>query len=1049
MNIFFGIVENRSDPLELGRCQVRVVSLHTHDKNLLPTSDLPWCATMQPSISAAMNGIGHTPIGPVEGTSVVVTYLDDNMQQGLILGAVGGIATEPVPIDFDDSGPILSSNEAKKTILRTIAGPVTGNKLKFYDPNSSRTNLTSDLQANMRVSGYNITDGTTIVSIDSGTQITISTEVRDYGENILEFLPPLSNAAAIVESKTLVSASTVSDKADDVKPSPVNTTIPTIPPPKSTTNQTKASEGIKALIAACDKVGLTTKEQKCAVLGICGGESGWIPQLEKYSYTPERLKEIFPSVTDENIEKYSYAPKKGMSRQDFFSFFYGPTFRGKNFLGHKTDAEGGLYFGRGFIQLTGKSNYETFQNEAKKYGVSLDLVNNPDSLDADINTSALIAALYVKKRTPSSINPNSSPGFFEAAKNAVGHNSKDIAATKLKYYNYFYGEESNNAHIKDAGAEPPGPPTATIVERPGPSDKAITSGSFGIGFRDPNNKYPLKEYLNESDVNRLARGVIKGTVVDDKDARRKIGIPKPFLGTWSQPIAPFAAQYPFNKVFESESGHVQEWDDTPGNERVNTYHRSGTFTEIDTNGTQVNYIIGDNYILMENNGCIHVAGECNITVDGNVNLLARSDVNAQVSGNAKIEVGNNADIGVNNDMTLAVGGNMETYVAGQYKVTAEAGMEFVTGGSLAIQSDQATSIKAGDLFLESSAGYALKAAKAIAFQAGTNIGLKAGKNLYTTASGGSVNIKASGPVKLDGSTFLQQSGAAGSAANVDGVSAVDPLSLTPPTAGEALYSAPDYLVSPERQFENAHPIETPDDWNTPEGRAVLGEKIKSDGVAIPVPVAPTESSASVGGTKAPAIPADCALIYTTKDFTNDYRLTKNFSLGMLIAGGVNGRHKLQSQMLKANKQSNERLYTVQEIVCNLAQLATNVLEPALEVLPQGIAGYNKIWYITSGYRLKGVVTNESPTSDHCKGHCVDITLGNGSQFYQPHYEMIKKLDNLIRYDQLILEYDAPNKNWIHIGYKPEGNRKMAFTMTNHTTSGQGFILFGGIESLKK
>ena len=74
-NIYFGVVENRVDPLELGRCQVRVVGLHTHDKNLLPTSDLPWCASMQPTTSAAMNGIGHTPLGPVEGTSVVVTYL--------------------------------------------------------------------------------------------------------------------------------------------------------------------------------------------------------------------------------------------------------------------------------------------------------------------------------------------------------------------------------------------------------------------------------------------------------------------------------------------------------------------------------------------------------------------------------------------------------------------------------------------------------------------------------------------------------------------------------------------------------------------------------------------------------------------------------------------------------------------------------------------------------------------------------------------------------------------------------------------------------------
>ena len=133
-------------------------------------------------------------------------------------------------------------------------------------------------------------------------------------------------------------------------------------------------------------------------------------------------------------------------------------------------------------------------------------------------------------------------------------------------------------------------------------------------------------------------------------------------GSWSQPEAPFAAKYPFNKVFETEGGHVQEFDDTPGQERINTYHRSGTYTEIDTNGTQVNYIVGDNFILMEQNGCIHVAGECNITVDGQTNIYARSDANVQVAQNATVIVGNNLDVGVANDVTMAVGGDFQIHI---------------------------------------------------------------------------------------------------------------------------------------------------------------------------------------------------------------------------------------------------------------------------------------------------------------------------------------------------------------------------------------------------
>jgi predicted chitinase len=568
MNIYFGIVENRSDPLLLGRCQVRVVGLHTHDKNLLPTADLPWAATMQPTTSAAMNGIGHTPIGPVEGTSVVLTYLDDTMQQGLIMGTVGGIATKPVPIDFDDSGPILQTDVAGKTshTLRTIPGPVSGNKLTFYDPNNpNRSDLTKVLTANMQVSGYGITEGTTVVSIDSGLQVTISSEVRDFGENIITFDPQAPNAAYVAQSKTVTVASAVSVKADEVKQTPVNQSIPTIPPPfYKGKDIAKASEGIKALLAACDKVGLTTKVQKCALLAIAGGESGWKPIEEDYNYNPKNLVATFSffGKNPDDVEKYSFAAKK-MTKVEFFQAAYGTTYRGKGFLGNTSDVDGGLFFGRGFIQITGRGVYTKFAKQAQAMGVDADIVADPNILIDDINKSAIISALFVKAQTPKNANPNLPLEYFYAARDAVGpYASAANKELKKKYFEYFYGlSDTNDGVIKDAGAVIATPPVVNPVDegspvQPGPSDASITSGSFSIGFRDPNNKYPLPSHLNEPDVNRLARGVIDGTVVKLKDAKRKVSVPKAFDGSWDQPQAPFGAQYPFNKVFESESGHV-------------------------------------------------------------------------------------------------------------------------------------------------------------------------------------------------------------------------------------------------------------------------------------------------------------------------------------------------------------------------------------------------------------------------------------------------------------------------------------------------------------
>jgi predicted chitinase len=1010
--LYTGVVENRQDPLQLGRCQVRIVGLHTHDKAQLPTEQLPWATPLQAVSSAAMNGIGLTPIGPVEGTTVIISFMDHDQQIPVILGTLGGIPTAPKAIEDDDSVlPIDGEPRTKDIVLRTVVGPTTGKQITFYDPEEGKTNLTNGLKANMKVVGFGMSDNCFIVSVDSPTQITISEVVTGYGENIITFKDAPTNLSAVTQSKLtgvltdsngkpILDGSGTPVKQEAAQPSadvgatPVqnstNTSIPTIPPPKESPNASKSSEGIKALIAACDKVGLTTKEQKCALLGIAGGESRWIPQNESYNYSKSRIKQIFSFLTDEEAEKYSDASKKGITREQFFQVIYGPTKRGKGFLGNQTDEDGGKYYGRGFIQLTGKANYKRYQDMANKLGLNLDLINNPDSLDNDINVSALVAALYIKDRVPAGTKPTDHPGYFYSAKKAVGVNSPDIAAKKLAYYEYFYGTQATGSVDKDAGAPPASPP-ADFNGTPGPSADSVKRGTDNTGFRDPNNKYPLKDYINEPDTNRLARGIIEGTVVEKKDANVKKGIPKAYdSGSWDQPMPAFGAKYPFNKVYETESGHIQEFDDTPGQERIHTYHRSGTYSEIDANGTQVNYIVGDSFTLMERNGCIHVAGECNITVEGNTNIFARTDANIEVSQNANIRVGNNVDLGVANDMYIATGGDFLVKTGGTFKVQAN-DVSVLADADLTMQGTGAVSVKGDTVNVESA---------------------------------GSMDLLAGGTLSADYAQGQFGNGASGA-------TDVSPVELTPPAAGEPQNPVVPYLIPPERQSEELAANETPDDYNTPEGRRASKEQEAAGVPGAPAPVA-TEEATATGGVAGKNVPVDCKIIYTTKNFTNDYTISKNFSLGMLIDGGVNGKHKLVDQILKESPSSGERVFTVQEIVCNLAMSAQNILEPYLEVMPGGISGFNKQWKVSSGYRLKGVVPTESPFSDHCKGHCFDIALLLPDRINKT-YQLVQQCEKIVKYDQIILEYRYPESVWIHTGYKPQGNRSMAFTMVNDST----------------
>ena len=112
---FYGVVENRKDPMFLGRVKVRCIGFHTDDKTLIPTGDLPWADVIQPVTSAAISGIGTTPTGLVEGTHVFGFFRDGReAQEPVILGTSGGMPENIANPDrgFNDSRSIYERRNA-------------------------------------------------------------------------------------------------------------------------------------------------------------------------------------------------------------------------------------------------------------------------------------------------------------------------------------------------------------------------------------------------------------------------------------------------------------------------------------------------------------------------------------------------------------------------------------------------------------------------------------------------------------------------------------------------------------------------------------------------------------------------------------------------------------------------------------------------------------------------------------------------------------------------------------------------------------------------
>ena len=90
-----GVVEDRHDPLYLGRCRVRIFDgIQMTKKILLPNLFLE-TYPIQP-ITSPVTGVGLSPTGPVEGTFVVGFYRDgEDHKNQFSLEHWGGIPDPP------------------------------------------------------------------------------------------------------------------------------------------------------------------------------------------------------------------------------------------------------------------------------------------------------------------------------------------------------------------------------------------------------------------------------------------------------------------------------------------------------------------------------------------------------------------------------------------------------------------------------------------------------------------------------------------------------------------------------------------------------------------------------------------------------------------------------------------------------------------------------------------------------------------------------------------------------------------------------------------
>ena len=96
-----GKVEDVDDPLQLGRCRVRILGFHSDKITDIPTNELPWAYPANPINSRP----GETAVGPIVGSWVMGFFRDGEDAQEPVM-------THSIDLGFKTSDDSDSSNIA-------------------------------------------------------------------------------------------------------------------------------------------------------------------------------------------------------------------------------------------------------------------------------------------------------------------------------------------------------------------------------------------------------------------------------------------------------------------------------------------------------------------------------------------------------------------------------------------------------------------------------------------------------------------------------------------------------------------------------------------------------------------------------------------------------------------------------------------------------------------------------------------------------------------------------------------------------------------------
>ena len=886
MKIYTGIVENRNDPLKVGRCKVRVHGVHNRDTAKLPTEDLPWSIPVLPTSSASISGVGTNP-GVVVGSIVAIIFTDPDQQMPLMLGSIPGVPQDPV----ENHGMAYKSNSKSLDFLNSI------------------------------------------------------TEGED-GE--------------LVESKSTEGSSNSSTTLEEARP---------------VTAHKISADGLEDI-----KNSYTFSEQPYTDsdgnFSIGYGQQSWEGNPVTKTF-PGSVTELSAST---ELERHINDPKAGLKG-----------ILGKNVRKPVTSSmyDALASFGHNTTEKEFSASSVLSQLNSGKFASAGKLLENYSSNSGDLTGKLDARRLtestnFLKKGIPTNLGID---------------NPVSTAAS--------IGSKLTDGSVFDGGA-------ANTLEYRG----------FGLSTK----KYSYPKYTNESDISRLVRGEeLDKTSVYVKEAARFLGVPKATSvlsstavqtdasrDTWETSNVPYNAEYPYNKVHQTEAGHSLELDDTPGAERLSLFSSPGSYIEYDHNGTLVDHVVGDRFVqssrhvydVVSGNQTSYIAGDTNlyvrngatINIEGAANVIINNDVNLTIAGDYSTVVKGNYNLDVVGDRFERIAGNSDIQIGGNETFD-------VIGSGIHVRRGNYSEHIAGTFSscVDGTSGYYLLGAADYYYGEGLIEQIIGKRTSYSTDNThiDAAQVRFNDPVN-QASAQQAKTLATAPAAPTTLVEKLDPIAPAMPELEVNSRSA--------RYMNNYESIDEGDGTAYRQlliDRAIYREENLDLGTvsdtATPT-INPTASKYELTGTE---------VIESMQEFPTELQLSSRFQLSAFTRGGA--------RTLRAGDISK------QQIVKNLKAVAEAICEPVYDLFPN--------MQILAGYRNQSDIEDSSPNSLHYKGQAVDIRLDGFNR--QETYDACKKIIEELPYsfDTLALNYNGKKSCWIHLSFRLTGNRESFCTIRDHIKLG--------------